>query len=172
MNKKINFESIGEVDLSGDCTSKPISVPFLKDKLVIFNLEYLFEESDVIDFDNAIKVFLKNKYDIFDSIIEPLYEYYQDNLEYSNIDIEKENILNHIQFGNVINVEKREYDKKVYLSFECECDWEREHGLQIVFKEGNIINKIGPYDGYLTNASAYGNKEFDDIIYVKSSDIK
>ncbi|WP_407939254.1 DUF6985 domain-containing protein [Microbulbifer thermotolerans] len=40
-------------------------------------------------------------------------------------------------------------DKLVYISLECSCDWEREHGLQIVFKQGLYVNKIGPLDGIL-----------------------
>ena len=45
------------------------------------------------------------------------------------------------------------------------CDWEEEHGLQIVFKNGLTINKIGPYDGHCTNSDAYDDESLEDIIY-------
>jgi len=34
-------------------------------------------------------------------------------------------------------ITRRAYgDKGIYVSLECGCDWEHEHGLQIVFKNG------------------------------------
>jgi hypothetical protein len=40
-------------------------------------------------------------------------------------------------------------DQRVYVSVECECDWEPEHGLQIVFRDGATVTKVGPYDGHV-----------------------
>lgn len=37
-----------------------------------------------------------------------------------------------------------------YLSFEGEVSWEPEHGLQLVFEDGQRVCKAGPYDGHLT----------------------
>ncbi|GIF77126.1 DUF6985 domain-containing protein [Asanoa siamensis] len=53
----------------------------------------------------------------------------------------------------------------VCLSLECECDWEPEHGLQIVFREGRTVIKVGASDGHLTNASAYGRDDLRDLVY-------
>ena len=52
-----------------------------------------------------------------------------------------------------------------YVSVECECDWEPEHGLQIVFRDGRTVTKVGPYNGHLTNNSAYGRQDLDDVVY-------
>ncbi|WP_424556342.1 DUF6985 domain-containing protein [Streptacidiphilus pinicola] len=38
---------------------------------------------------------------------------------------------------------------------ECECAWEPEHGLQIVFRRGCSVSKVGPFDSHLTNVSAF-----------------
>lgn len=63
-------------------------------------------------------------------------------------------------------VTRRPYgDKRIYISLECGCDWEREHGLQIVFKEGQYVNKLGPYDGHLTNSDAFADDALEDIVY-------
>lgn len=45
------------------------------------------------------------------------------------------------------------------------CDWETEHGLQIVFKQGLKINKLGPFDGHLTNSDAYADKKLENVVY-------
>lgn len=52
-----------------------------------------------------------------------------------------------------------------YISFEGEVSWEREHGLQLVFDHGSHVCKVGPYDGHLTNAHAYGNPALLGVIY-------
>jgi hypothetical protein len=65
-------------------------------------------------------------------------------------------------------VTRREHgDEGVYVSLNCECDWEEEHGLQIVFKNGLKINKVGPYDGHLTNSDAYGDESLEETVYVR-----
>jgi hypothetical protein len=53
----------------------------------------------------------------------------------------------------------------MYASLECNCDWEEEHGLLIVFKEGREVSKIGPYDGHLTHSDAYGDPALEDVVY-------
>ena len=54
----------------------------------------------------------------------------------------------------------------MYISLECECEWEIEHGLQIVFKDGLRINKVGSFDDHVTNADAYGDPRLEDVVYV------
>lgn len=52
-----------------------------------------------------------------------------------------------------------------YLSFEGEVSWEPEHGLQLVLAEGIRVCKVGPYDGHMTNAHAYGDLSMLCIVY-------
>lgn len=59
----------------------------------------------------------------------------------------------------------RDGDGRVYISVECECAWEPEHGLQLVFDSGTIT-KVGPFDGHLTNASAFGRADLEGVVYV------
>lgn len=35
----------------------------------------------------------------------------------------------------------------------------------IVFKDGLIVSKVAPYDGHLTNVSAFGRKDLEDVVY-------
>jgi hypothetical protein len=39
----------------------------------------------------------------------------------------------------------------------CGCDWEEEHGLQIVLRNGVRVNKVDGYDGHLTNSDAFAD---------------
>lgn len=53
-------------------------------------------------------------------------------------------VWQHLQFGDEL-VEKRPHsgDQGINILLCCECDWEAERGLQIVFKNGLRVNKIG-----------------------------
>jgi hypothetical protein len=78
-------------------------------------------------------------------------------------------VWHHIQLGSEPLVLRRAYgDKGIYVSLECNCDWEAEHGLQIVFKNGLRVNKVSLYDGHLTNSDAYANDALEDVIYQES----
>lgn len=64
-------------------------------------------------------------------------------------------VFEHVTFGGEATVVRHGRDGRVYVSLECECDWEPEHGLQIVFRDGRAVTKVGPHNGHLTNAAAY-----------------
>ena len=102
-----------------------------------------------------------------------IFRYYEDvnsdwepgDDEYVRIDSPSE-IWRHIQLGNQPIVSRRAYrDKQIYVSLECKCGWEPEHGLQMVFKNGLRVTKLGRYDGHLSNADAYANDELEDVVY-------
>jgi len=40
-------------------------------------------------------------------------------------------------------------DKDIYIQITCECDWEDEHGLQLVYKQGKKLTRISEQDGHL-----------------------
>ena len=75
-------------------------------------------------------------------------------------------VWDHIRFGGEPLVSRRSKgDGGIYVSLECECDWEEEHGLQIVFENGRRVNKVGPYDGHLTNSDARADDSLGGTIY-------
>jgi hypothetical protein len=51
------------------------------------------------------------------------------------------------------------------MRLECECDWEPEHGLQIVVRHGASVTKVGQFDGHLTNAADYARDDLEGIVY-------
>lgn len=52
-----------------------------------------------------------------------------------------------------------------YFSFEGEVSWEPEHGLQLVFEHGRRVCKVGPYDGHLTQAHAFGDLSLVRVVF-------
>lgn len=74
-------------------------------------------------------------------------------------------VWKHVHFGPEATVGLRAKDGKIYVSLECSCDWEQEHGLQIVLEEGKRVNKVGPFDGHVTNADAYADASLEGVVY-------
>jgi hypothetical protein len=74
----------------------------------------------------------------------------------------------HVSFGDVLAVHRRQdgdSEDGVYVSMERNCDWEVEHGLQLVFRDGRRITKVGMYDGHLTNSDASGNRSLAGVVF-------
>lgn len=77
-------------------------------------------------------------------------------------------VWKHVQFGSEFFVTRRaEGDEEdgIYFSLECSCDWEQEHGLVLVLRDGLAFTKVGPFDGHLTNADAYANPMLKGVIF-------
>ena len=53
-------------------------------------------------------------------------------------------------------------DGDVYVRVACECEWEPEHGLQLVFRGGRKLVRVSEQDGHLTHADAYDVPDTDD----------
>ncbi|MEU4193146.1 hypothetical protein AB0E69_14700 [Kribbella sp. NPDC026611] len=81
---------------------------------------------------------------------------------------EPEQVWAYVSLGHEFHVE-RDTDGQVYVSIECECAWEPEHGLQLVLRAGTTITKLGPFDSHLTNTTAYARDDFANVIYVSTS---
>jgi hypothetical protein len=106
-----------------------------------------------------------------------VFAYYQD--AFADLDEDEEgyveiphpdDVWNHVGAGAEVMVARSDLDDPaVYVSIECDCTWEPEHGLQIVFRGGRTVCKVGPYDGHMTNAHAYDRDDLDNVIYVGTS---
>lgn len=47
-------------------------------------------------------------------------------------------------------------DRDFYIQIDCNCDWEKDHGLQIVLRRGNQLVRVSDQDGHLTDEDAAG----------------
>jgi hypothetical protein len=55
-----------------------------------------------------------------------------------------------------ISVCRRPYgEQDIYIDISCKCEWEEEHGLQLVFRQGKKLTRVSQIDGHLTDADAY-----------------
>ncbi|MBW8360603.1 MAG: hypothetical protein K0M56_00285 [Kaistella sp.] len=178
MKKEISSTIIGRL-LQDDTfpdwwKSQPIEIPYFNnEKLIITFVEFepeddhtFIEEADV-----ALTNFLHLNEADRNSISELAYRNCMDFLEDIEFDetdaplrqiTDKNDIWNHIH-PTEIYVARRPYNEQdIYIQVACECDWEQEHGLQLVFRQGKKLTRISDQDGHLTEADAYNKPDEED----------
>lgn len=174
----IEVPHLGKLTPSSDfpewLESELVPVPMLHDKLCRFILDGYEDDDQPEDFHAAANNLLAAGPEVLQAAEQAIYQYYVDrdyNVDMDEEDwivIEKpEDVWEFVSLGGEFHLSRRNYgDEKIYASLECNCEWEEEHGLQIVLKEGKFVNKIGQYDGHVTNSDAYDHAEFEDMVYV------
>jgi hypothetical protein len=154
---------------------KPLNLQVFGGNPCRFVLEGYDDDESHDDFRIAMNNFLLLDNSVLLKAQPEIFDYYKDMKKLCEMNgwdclkiLRPEEIWVHIQIGDDIIVSRRSYgDKLIYISIECNCDWEIEHGLQIVFKNGLYVNKVGQYDGHLTNSDAFADKSLENIIYKK-----
>ncbi|MEU4618530.1 hypothetical protein AB0G04_00935 [Actinoplanes sp. NPDC023801] len=152
------------LDEEGEHSSAPVPVP-LFGRSCVFTLAdpdgYAAGPEQV---HRAVAAFLDLDAAALTAAAPDVYEYYRDVTDFFEAEgypytrvADRTRIWEHVTFGPVVRIEFE--DGRVYLSVECECSWEIEHGLQLVFRDGRAISRISAYDGRLTNHGT-------DAIYV------
>ena len=53
-------------------------------------------------------------------------------------------------------------DLSIYLQISCHCDWEEEHGLQLVFRRGRDLVTVSAEDGHLAESDAYDRPDEEE----------
>ncbi len=172
----MNIPGLGEMTKHPELDwyySKPLTVPVLGGKTCRIIVEAYGDDPNPTDFHTAIANFLSIPPSVLREAEPHVFRYYEKCNDYwepedaAFVAIRSpSDVWQHIQFGDEPVISRRAYgDKGVYVSLECSCDWEREHGLQIVFKNGLRVNKVGEFDGHLTNSDAYADESLEEVIY-------
>lgn len=78
--------------------------------------------------------------------------------------VSPEDVWAHVRFTEVRLTRRHRGDEKVYVQATAECDWEVEHGLQLVFREGRQLTRASSQDGHLTYSDACGLPDGEDAI--------
>jgi hypothetical protein len=158
--------------------SKSVPVPMCNGEGCRIILADYHPEADERAFRAAIVHFLAADPSVLTAAEPHIYAYYQDSNaiwepgddEYLAID-EPRRVWRHVRLGHEAVVSRRPAgDRGVYVSLECECDWAPEHGLQLVFRDGRELVKVGPCDGHLTHADAYDDERLEGVIYGSPSE--
>ncbi|MFG2693443.1 DUF6985 domain-containing protein [Kitasatospora sp. NPDC048407] len=173
----MDIPGLGHVTFDADYDgylSAPLPVPALGGAACSVAVMGYDDDEAPEDFHAAIDAFLTLDASVLESAALPIFQYYQDVKDLVGDDqglvpiSGPDEIWQHIRPGTEVTVERndRAGDRQVYVSIECECAWEPEHGLQIVLRGGRSVTKVGPFDGHLTNADASGRDVLADVVYL------
>ena len=176
--EKIHSEIIGNLYRKNENedwkSEKDIAIPFLNNiKLPVFYYLDSIEKDTSFEkeADEALKNILQLKKPEILEVAKHLFENLQEFkslVGLNDVTPELRNLTNEIEIWKYINpscltVERRAYeDKNIYVVIPCNCDWEEEHGLQMVFRKGKILTRVSDIDGHLTNADAFDIPDKED----------
>jgi hypothetical protein len=184
MHKEITSKIIGQLkqdDTFADWwKSSEIEIPFFdNEKLAItfMNFEPEHDENFVEEADRALTNFLtltisdrnlisdlayKNCMDFLDAV-----DFKEEEKEPFTSIKEPTEIWNFIKPTEIYVSRRHRRDNDIYVHISCECKWEEEHGLQLVFRQGKQLTRISDHDGHLTEADAYDKPDVEDELLSK-----
>lgn len=105
-------------------------------------------ESDLDRAAAAAERFLALDAAALDAATPHVWRYYEDAVRLQLTDLklgEPAEVWDHVRVGDEFHVVIE--DDVAYVDLECECAWDIEHGLQLVFRDGDEIRRVGGYEG-------------------------
>ena len=150
--------------------SAPVPVPILGGVPLAFTLEGVAADSRPGEFTEAVRNFLALRLEDRDSAAPHILENYQRiAADWGLAPGVPQLTFPADVWACVHPVEirvsrRRRCDQRVYVQVCAECDWEPEHGLQLVYREGRQLSRVSQQDGHLTHTDAFDLPEEEDRI--------
>ncbi|MCP5078640.1 MAG: hypothetical protein GY951_11380 [Psychromonas sp.] len=170
MESKIIGQLKVHTDIDEWYESEAISIPLLGGHKLSFTIEDIDEDENPDEFDEAISNFIELDESLKSEIETYVYKSYLEFKEAVGPEYCPTNILDpsgvwQYVYPSYISVSRRPYgNEEIYVQLLAECEWEPEHGLQIVFHKGKTLNRVSDQDGHLTHSDAYALPEEQDRI--------
>ena len=154
--------------------SELIEIPFFNNKKMNITFMDFFPQSDtelINEWDEALNLFLQKSESDRLLLSNLVYENCMDflnTIEFDEADQylrnikDKNEIWKYVQPTDIYIARRPYQDENIYVDINCECDWEQEHGLQLVFRQGKKITRVSQIDGHLTDADAFDKPDIED----------
>ncbi len=139
--------------------SKPVAVPFFNGQRLPFTITVDATDdvysADVID---AVRSFLALGSGDRELAAPLVFKNFTDFADaVSDLDVEIDDaakVWEHVKVTQIYVDRRHRRDQDVYVKVACECGWEVEHGLQLIFRRGSQLIRVSEQDGHLTHADA------------------
>ncbi|KXH85808.1 DUF6985 domain-containing protein [Chryseobacterium kwangjuense] len=178
MSKEIISKVIGPLQQDEDFPdwwkNTGTEIPFFNHEqldITFMDFEPEHDAAFIEEADQALANFLQLTVEDRKSISELVYKNCMDFLEAVGYDEDDEplweikdheEIWNFVYPSEILVSRRHRRDQKVYVQIACSCEWEQEHGLQLVFREGKQLTRVSSQDGHLTEADAYDKPDSED----------
>lgn len=163
-------------ELSGILVSQSVAVPIFGGQPCVFGLMGYERDPQQHEYHAAIANFLAASPDVLRTADLELKYYYQDIPQpfwrWFRFSPAAKKLWQSVQFGKTVYVQRRPAgDRGIYITVDCEFGAAVEDGLYLVFKNGSSLTKLGPFDGHLTNAEAFADSAFENVVYRRVKDL-
>ncbi|WP_422927608.1 DUF6985 domain-containing protein [Singulisphaera sp. PoT] len=149
--------------------SAPIEIPYFDGLPLTITLDGL-NDSDAEEVNAAIESFLRLGPKDRLAASPYVYKNYLHIAEISDeedldcrIDSDAE-VWKYVEPSEVFVSRRSRRDRAIYVQVTARCDWEPEHGLQIVYRRGSELSRVSDQDGHLTYNDAFDLPEEQDRI--------
>ena len=169
----MNVRALGPLNpdphVPGWLVSEPKEIPFFDGLKLPFFLDAL-DEADEQEVESALGSFFKLgpiDREAASPYVFANYRRMAEMVDEEDLDsrIESEDdVWQHVHPSDIYISRRHRRDRSIYISIAAECDWEREHGLQIVYKKGLELTRVSDQDGHLTHTDAFDLPEGQDEI--------
>lgn len=149
--------------------SSPIDIPYFDGLPLVMILDGL-EDADDNEAIDAIESFLRLGPE--DRLAASPYVY-KNYLRIADVADDKDlgcridsdaEVWSHVRPSELFVSRRSRRDGAIYVQITADCDWEPEHGLQIVYRRGSELSRVSDLDGHLTHSDAYDLAEEQDKI--------
>jgi hypothetical protein len=156
--------------------SQPIRIPYFKDLKMAVEFHDIEEggaDTFLAEYDAALLHFLKLNLEDRNSATPHVHAHCRDCI--SSADFEGREALASATVVPAsvwpfvkpidVTVSRRLFNEQdVYIAVSCAVPWEDEHGMQLVFRQGKQLTRVGPIDGHLTDADAHNIPDEQDAM--------
>jgi hypothetical protein len=149
--------------------SEPISVQYFDGHRLRFVLDGLSDadEADTISTIDAFLSFGSRDRIAASDYVFAVYRNVAQTVDADDLECtirSKDSVWEHVRPTEVYVSRRHRRDRDIYVQITAECDWEPEHGLQIVYRRGRTIVRVSEQDGHLTYTDACDLPESEDRI--------
>jgi hypothetical protein len=149
--------------------SSPIEIPYFDGQELTFTLDTPNDE-DTEAIEEAVRSFLalgpKDRFAASPHVFRNYHRMLEAvDQEYPSCSITSaDEVWSHVHPTEVFISKRGRRDDIIYIQITAECDWEIEHGLQIIYRDGSVLSRVSDQDGHLTYTDAYDLPEEQDKI--------
>jgi hypothetical protein len=132
--------------------SRPVKVNVLDGKLLPFILEDEYNQVSLLQpIESAVANFLNLDPEHREELTERVYKNYEEMCKIATVPAlpirEKSGIWKYVYPGDIF-IQQGLDDPEIHILVTGNCEWEPEHGLQMVFRKGNEIVGVSEVTGY------------------------
>ena len=156
--EEINSQEIGKLirteHFDDWWESAPLQIPFFGNSPLKITFTEFAPEHDkefIKEADQTIKNFLlkneENKFELSDLVYKNCMDFLNsvgyDEMDKPMWDIKDKNDIWKFVHPRDIHVTRRHGgDEEIYLTIICKCDWDKEHGLWVIFRRGEKMTSV------------------------------